>query len=121
MTNPVLLVRTAKMYGDPDELPPWRSCWLWCPGCDHAVSLPVAGEDGTLPRSGPHWEWDGNVELPTFGPSILQHEAGRMPRCHAYVEAGRWRFLDDCGHRLAGQIVDMVPLPDWLVQDPERS
>lgn len=35
--------------------------------------------------------------------------------CHSYLTAGRWRFLGDCAHKLAGQTVDMVPLPDWLV------
>lgn len=34
--------------------------------------------------------------------------------CHSFLTAGRWRFLEDSGHALAGQTVDMVALPDWL-------
>lgn len=37
--------------------------------------------------------------------------------CHSYVKAGRWEFLGDCTHDLAGQTVPMVPLPDWLVRE----
>lgn len=118
MTNPVMVVRTTSRYGD-DDGPRWRSCWMWCPGCDHACSIPVAGVDGTLPPDGPHWEWDGNVESPTFSPSILQHESGSIPRCHSFIQGGGWVFLGDCQHQLAGQTVDMVPLPDWLVRDSD--
>lgn len=34
--------------------------------------------------------------------------------CHSFLRAGRWQFLGDSAHALAGQTVDMVPLPDWL-------
>lgn len=71
-----------------------------------------------MPPEGAHWSWDGNREQPTFSPSILQHESGSIPRCHSYVQSGRWQFLSDCTHKLAGQTVDMVPLPDWLCQVP---
>lgn len=38
--------------------------------------------------------------------------------CHSYLENGKWRFLGDSAHSLAGQEnVPMVPLPDWMVQD----
>lgn len=117
MTNPVMTVRRTSRYSDPEDGPKWRTCWMWCPGCDHAVAIPVVGEDGTLPPDGPHWSWDGNVETPTFDPSILQHPGGSMPLCHSYVRGGRWEFLGDSTHALAGQTVDMVPLPDWLVAE----
>lgn len=120
MTNPVMLVRPTSLYGDAATVPRWRTCWMWCPGCDHACGIPVPGVDGTLPRTGPHWEWDGNVACPTFTPSILQQQGGSIPRCHSYVTAGRWVFLADCGHALAGQSADMVPLPDWMMQEQDR-
>lgn len=104
------------MYGE--RTPSWRTAWMWCPGCDHAKAIPVPSEDGQLPKEGAHWTWDGNLEQPTFDPSILQHASGKMPRCHSFVKAGRWEFLSDSTHKLAGQTVDMVPLPDWLCQPP---
>ena len=119
MTNPVMVVRSTSRYRDHGNGPVWRSCWMWCPACDHAASIPVAGVDGTLPPEGPHWDWDGNMDAPTFSPSILQHESGSMPRCHSYVQQGRWVFLGDCTHELASQTVDMVPLPDWLVREQD--
>lgn len=124
MTNPVLRVNDCRRARpdapsplDTDDEAHWiadgRRCWVWCPGCDYQHALAVAGEDGTEP-AGPTWEWDGNHETPTFSPSLLVHETGDQPRCHSFIRAGRWEFLSDCGHPLAGQTVDMVPLPDWL-------
>lgn len=120
MVNPVMVVNTTSMYGDESGIA-WRTCWVWCPGCNHLCAIPIAGEDGTLPLFGPHWGWDGNLEQPTFDPSILQESSGSMPKCHSYVRAGRWEFLSDCTHALAGQTVDMVPLPDWVVRHQDEE
>jgi hypothetical protein len=120
---------------------------------------------------GVFWEWDGNLEAPTFSPSLLcyssvhlcegEHEPAPCPNpetcgatshaighevdgvltwsfrngipedagpqvlghnpghtrdpafgnCHSFLRAGRWEFLGDSAHKLAGQAVDMVPLP----------
>lgn len=35
--------------------------------------------------------------------------------CHSFLKRGKWEFLSDSAHSLAGKTVDMVPLPDWLV------
>lgn len=115
MTNPVAFVRTTMMHGT--EAPVWRTLWMWCPACDIAKGIPVPGEDGQLPVEGPHWEWDGNLERPTLSPSILQRQSGKIPLCHSFLRDGRWQFLGDCTHALAGQTVDMVPVPDWMVRD----
>lgn len=116
--NPVMRVRRQSTYGD--DRPLGRGCWLWCPGCNTAHRPQVVGEDGSKP-DGPCWEWDGNEERPTFSPSYLTWwTAGPLSqdpgehRCHSFIRDGRWEFLSDCTHHLAGQTVDMVPLPDWL-------
>lgn len=92
-----------------------RSLWLWCPGCDDAHRITVDGSDT--------WTWDGNESAPTISPSILvsshktfdeEHNVVDTPLCHSFVRVGRWEFLADCTHALAGQTVPMVPLPDWL-------
>ena len=83
-------------------------------------------------------DWDGNLEQPTFSASILVHnsvylhddgqqcanwhldyqEKTHTPgNCHSFIRAGRWEFLTDSAHALAGQTVAMVPLPDWLVKE----
>jgi hypothetical protein len=103
------------------ELRSWRDSegktgkrlFLWCPGCDSLHSVEVE-------NPAQKWEWDGNRELPTISPSILVN--GRPEsvgvRCHSYVKRGRWEFLSDCEHDLAGQKdVPLVPLPDWIVKD----
>jgi hypothetical protein len=78
---------------------------FWCPGCDGAHMI----EHGNG-----RWTWNGDVERPTFSPSILvrwEHGPERTPRvCHSFVTDGRIRFLADCTHVLAGQT---VPLPDF--------
>lgn len=161
--SPVARLMTTK-YVDGDV----RSVWTWCPGCDRLHPFRLAPGD----ERGVFWEWDGNLESPTFSPSLLcyssvhlcegehaptectdaacaershalgwRDEAGevhwsrrndghdtedydvrghnpghtREPAfgpCHSFLKAGRWEFLGDSAHELAGQTVDMVPLPD---------
>lgn len=98
---------------------------FWCPGCNqaHAVRIPPAPEP---------WKWNGNIDAPTFEPSILvthdrwvppvtaenleQWRAAPWPQtkvghvCHSFVTNGLIQFLSDCTHALAGQT---VPLPDF--------
>ena len=107
-----------------------------CPGCKHTHVVPVVRP---YPASG--WQFNGNVEAPTFSPSILARsghyaqgksaegcyncaENAAHPEeaegfdcmvCHSFVTDGRIQFLDDCTHALAGQTVD---LPD---ASPEAS
>lgn len=89
-----------------------------CPGCNmvHGISH-GSGE-------GPRWGWNGDVEKPTFTPSVLVtwSEPSDKPGefddtsrdiekvCHSFVTDGRIQFLGDCTHSLAGQTVD---LPNW--------
>ena len=81
----------------------------WCPGCKQLHPFRIRGPE-------PTWSWDGNLAAPTFEPSYLTW-AGESRRCHSFLRAGRWEFLGDCTHELAGQTVDMVPLPGWLLDD----
>lgn len=113
MANPVAVVRQMSMYNDKDPGKVWHTMWVWCPGCESAHTVQLVGPDGYEPK--PCWGWDGNLEHPTIIGSILVHASGNIPRCHSHIHGGRWKFLEDCDHHLAGQEVDMVPLPDWLV------
>jgi hypothetical protein len=97
---------------------------FWCPGCDGAHQI----------HTGPNgWTWNGDLERPTFTPSVLVHAvqwpesegpstgdtrrarhpgvaAGAQTICHSFVTDGRIQFLGDCTHVLASQTVD---LPEW--------
>ena len=93
---------------------------FWCPGCDEVHGITV----GT-------WTWNGDLEHPTFSPSVLirgnQWPKDEYPEyhkpahrsvapgddtvCHSFVTDGRIQFLDDCTHALAGQTVDLPPWP----------
>ena len=85
-----------------------------CPGCLDIYPgstglhmLPVNSADKT-----PSWEFDGNLETPTLSPSILTRY-GEGRQCHSFLRNGKFQFLDDCSHSLAGQVVDIPDLPAW--------
>jgi len=93
-----------------------------CPGCkSHHLFYTEPWDSGSyvdgkwVPKKGPVWSFNGNMDRPTFSPSLLIYEGkwddGTVahPRCHSFVRDGRIQFLNDCGHNLAGQTVE---LPD---------
>lgn len=98
---------------------------MWCPGCDDLHSAEIERPDT-------RWEWDCNLEAPTLSPSLKvtgvqwdessgfhkpNHHvgAGQETCCHSFVKAGRWEFLGDCTHALAGQTVPLPPVPNWIM------
>lgn len=85
-----------------------RRALIWCPACEEAHAL-------TIDREG-SWGWDGNLEQPTFSPSLLVLGGRQGPdhRCHSFIENGNWRYLEDSTHAFARQIVPVPDLPDWL-------
>ena len=106
--SPVLI----QCGGDGDEGP--RLLYKCACGSIHSifVGTPNGG-------AGPaRWTWDGNVEAPTFSPSIntwaerhkrvdgkLVVEESREVywRCHHFVVAGLVNFCEDCTHEKKGQ------------------
>lgn len=89
-----------------------------CPGCaldDHS-GLHMLAVNTT--EHSPSWTWDGNLEAPTISPSILTTWLETF-RCHSFLEAGVFRFLEDSTHALSGQSVPMPDLPDWFVEDQD--
>ena len=87
---------------------------FFCPGCQsgHSILTSAGG-----------WGWNGDIEYPTFTPSVLvTHEAvpeasdkfkeWRTARiCHSFVTDGRIQFLSDSTHSLAGQTVELADFP----------
>jgi hypothetical protein len=77
----------------------------WCPACEEMHAFALDGKNA----SGAQWSWDGNVEAPTFTPS-MHIKTG--PVCHYFLRAGTIQYLGDCTHAMKGQ---SVPLPDLPV------
>lgn len=81
MTNPVARVNTINYApSDGESYPAYKQVLTWCPGCksSHAFTIEVYSRpDGSLHTSRqngepmPTWSWDGNLESPTFNPSLL--------------------------------------------------
>ncbi len=90
---------------------------FWCPGCENMHAVKIEGEGS--------WAWNGDVDRPTFSPSVrcfttfdenynLLPNGAQRTLCHLFVKLGQIEFLGDCVHSLAGNTVVMPDLPDWL-------
>lgn len=112
-------------YGDDHE-----EYFFLCPGCKDWHYVLVRYGD-TYPKGFgvPQWEFNGDIEKPTFSPSLLvtsghycrgqegkecwctfEERFGKEPGmscyiCHSFVRDGKIEFLSDCTHELAGQTV----------------
>ena len=84
-----------------------RGYIIACPGCGmhHAFYTELAMTNGA------RWTFNGDLERPTFSPSMLcwwEEGEERAPRrCHSFVRDGRIEYLDDCTHAMKGQTVDL--------------
>lgn len=83
-----------------------------CPGCGYGHAYYV-GVEGM-----PSWEFNGDLEKPTFHPSLLVN--GHVPgkRCHLFVTNGKIHYCGDCFHDLKGKVVDMEDVED-TPKEPE--
>lgn len=84
-----------------------------CPGCDN---LHLISDQTSLTR-GAKWDFDGNLESPTFSPSYLlwwDHPVTkkREKTCHSFIKNGSIQYLNDCSHSLAGQTVALPELDE---------
>lgn len=88
------------------------SYWFWCPGCKIAHRYAVGAGDG------PRWDFNENLDSPSFSPSLLT--VGEK-RCHLFLKDGKLEFCKDCDHELVGKIVNLPELPDWLAGAGRRE
>lgn len=82
-----------------------NSYWHYCPGCKslhQIVARPAKQENGAS------WEFNQNLEKPTFSPSV-NCSWGTKARCHYFLTEGILKFCTDSTHEFAGK---EVPLPD---------
>jgi hypothetical protein len=105
------------------DCPPGRYAFE-CPGCgdNHVISTEVRQDNGAI------WRFNGDVDKPTFTPSLLiqsgHYVAGFLTSkeecyfckenmnmcyiCHSFITDGKIQFLSDCTHPLAGQTVELL-------------
>lgn len=90
--------------------------WFWCPACEENHPFHVGGEK--------RWAFDGNMEAPTFTPSLRVLGRGKRgdsdanrTSCHLFVTAGEIVYCGDCPHDHAGRVIALVPEPP-LADEP---
>lgn len=79
-----------------------------CPGCGFLHQI----ADKNYQGPGHKWDFNGNLDKPTFAPSYLlwsdhPETKKRMLTCHSYIREGQIQFLSDCTHSYAGKTYDM--------------
>lgn len=105
------MAKVKRVAGTDAKFGAWA---LECLGCEgrHVIYVGEWTDHGGNKKTG--WKFDGNVDAPTFHPSLLIYETKHegvvfQPRCHSFIRDGKIQYLADCGHALAGQTVE---LPD---------
>lgn len=89
-----------------------KPCWtekgnylFLCKGCgdQHIVYVRSKSPDGKL------WGFDGDIENPTFHPSILLQTVhhGEIHICHFFISEGKVQYLKDCTHVLKESIQEL--------------
>lgn len=88
----------------------------YCAGCESMHQIKIGGDRP--------WQFNGNLEKPTFSPSVKMTYDGPQPGeledgrripyscCHYFVNDGMIQYLGDCTHKLAGQTLPMQDLPE---------
>ena len=79
---------------------------FFCPACGfhHMFNTAYKNSLGAI------WNFNGNLEKPTFSPSLLVNKGGiepKIPICHLFVRDGKIQYLNDCTHNFAGKIIEM--------------
>ena len=89
---------------------------FYCPGCDCGHVYYVIVPDARRRGNDTGWTFDGDIDSPTFTPSLKNtwtEGEEHIPKCcHLIMIAGKINYCSDCTHQLAGQVVDMVDIPD---------
>lgn len=81
-----------------------------CPACGFGHLFYTTPGPGGIDGKGkrPVWSFDGDLENPTFAPSMLVRYGNRQI-CHSFVQSGFIIFLNDCTHTMAGKRVKLEP------------
>lgn len=97
---------------------------IWCEGCKSIHQLNISND--SIPR----WNFNGNLDEPTFTPSLLcktgHYVQGQLQPpncrfcndpdfddyrsctvCHTFITNGKIQYLSDCTHDLAGKTIEL--------------
>ena len=90
--------------------------YVFCPACDfeHGFRVDLDGNGKWQRNNNDIWTFNDDYDSPTFQPSMLSNKGGideHHPICHSFLTDGKWEYLGDCTHDMAGQTVE-VPDPD---------
>lgn len=104
-----------------------RTLLFYCPACKECHCIYVDGDR----TKGPQWVFDGNVDQPTFTPSVKV--SGLIPSddpdkfddpkydkpfiCHFFVTNGYIVYCTDCTHEFSGKTIPMVKR--WLKDEDQ--
>ena len=90
---------------------------FYCPGCKELHSYIVKMDPKTAEwrtKNGLNlveWSFNGDLERPTFNPSLLYIQTGDRKRCHLFLHDGKIKYCSDCDHELAGKEIDLQVIP----------
>lgn len=80
------------------------TCYVfYCKGCRETHSFQV-----------PRWKFNGDMEFPTFWPS-LRSSWQFQTKCHLYVTRGEIEYLGDCAHEFASKTIPLPEIPNELL------
>jgi hypothetical protein len=99
---------------------------IQCPGCKHGHEISI-DSDRTREAGVPIWGYNGNVDKPTFTPSLLvrtgvhagmkrmeddtdedwQRILNRSSICHSQITDGKIYYYNDTTHELKGQTIEL--------------
>lgn len=125
-------IMKTRLIGQTEEEKAKGVYMIECPGCKMYHSIAV----GQPFQNGAQWSFNGNLESPTFEPSLLVkmgkyanpewweerkwRNEGKSPEeqedldegyvhiiCHSFIRNGQIQFLSDCTHELANQTVEL--------------
>lgn len=120
MSNPVAVLRTLT-YEDSWV---YRTVWLYCPACVdlHPIRVEVNEQAPTYAQHKrvPVWDWNGDLEKPTFDPSLKVVRGKYTKQCHSFIRDGFWEYLSDSDHSWRGRH-PLVPLPDWFFEGDDED
>lgn len=92
----------------------------YCPACrsGHEIDTEAPNASGAV------WNFDGNVECPTFAPSINMrintpdmkgYQRGVSSTvCHYFITKGQIIYQGDCTHSMKGRTIDLPEIPPQL-------
>lgn len=114
--NPVAKESIVYFHTPDGPMPAYRHVMTYCPGCKsaHPFTTKVFDRPNGTPYSHnetndpiPTWSWDGNLESPTFEPSMLAYYTVHLcPSDYVHFEVCPGGECGHMGHGLAWRLSD---------------